>query len=81
LGAKLAQYDGVPVEGGTEPAPATPPEAAAAQRQLQKLQWAIPALTGAVVVLTSVHGEQQRPDQQLAGFLRRPVEQLVDAVS
>jgi hypothetical protein len=35
------------------------------------LQWAVPALTGAVVVLNAVHGEQQRPSQVLPGILRR----------
>jgi hypothetical protein len=76
LGAKLAQYDGVPVEGGTDPAPTTPPEAAAAQRQLKVLQWVIPALTGGIIVLTSLHGEQQRPNQQVPGILQKPAQLL-----
>jgi len=80
LGKKLAEYDGVPVEGGTEPAPDTPPEVAKAQQQLKVLQWVIPALTGGVVVLTSVHGEQQRPSQQLPGILQKPA-QLLGAAS
>ena len=80
LGAKLAKYDGVPVEGGTEPAASTPPEAATAQKQLKVLQWTIPALTGAIVVLTSLHGEQQRPNQQLPGILQKPA-QLLDIAS
>ena len=71
LGAKLAKYEGAPVKGGTEPAPTTPPEAASAQQQLKVLQWVIPALTGGIVVLTSLHGEQQRPNQQIPGLLRK----------
>ena len=71
LGAKLAKYEGSPVKGGTDPSPATPPEAASAQQQLKVLQWAIPAITGALVVLTALHGEQQRPSQQLPGLLQR----------
>ena len=46
LGSRLAKYNGVPVEGGTDPAPGTPPQVAPAQRQLKILQWVIPALTG-----------------------------------
>jgi hypothetical protein len=76
LGAKLAKYDGAPVEGGTEPAADTPSEVASAQKQLKVLQWVIPALTGGVVVLTSVHGEQQRPSQQLPGILQKPAQLL-----
>ena len=81
LGARLQRYEGAPVQGGTEPAAATPPEAASAQRQLRKLQWAIPALTGGLVVLTALHGEQQRPNQQVPGFLRKPAQDLLDAAS
>ena len=71
LGAKLDQYDGVPVQGGTDPAPETPAEVASAQRQLKVLQWVIPALTGAVLVLTARMGEQQRPAQITGGLLGR----------
>ena len=42
------------------PAPATPPDVASAQRQLRLLQWAVPAVTGALVVVSSYAGEQQR---------------------
>jgi hypothetical protein len=72
LGKKLQQADGVPVHGGTDPAAATPPDLASAQRQLAVCQWLIPALTGGISVLTAVHGEQQRPDQQAAGILSKP---------
>ena len=57
-------------EGGTDPAPETPAEVAAAQRQLKVLQWVIPALTGGVVVLNALHGEQQRPNQQFPGIVQ-----------
>ena len=80
LGKKLSQYDGASVEGGTEPAPETPAEVAKAQQQLKVLQWLIPGLTGGIVVLTSVHGEQQRPSQQLPGILQKPA-QLIGAAS
>jgi hypothetical protein len=48
-----------------------PVDVEAAQKQLSVVQWAVPALTGAVEVLNSLHGEQQRPSQQGFGFLRR----------
>jgi hypothetical protein len=78
LGKKLEQYDNTPVEGGTEPAPETPTEVANAQKQLKVLQWVIPALTGGLEVLTALHGEQQRPNQQLPGILQKPA-QLIGA--
>ncbi|MET0704679.1 MAG: hypothetical protein ABWY93_33945 [Mycobacterium sp.] len=68
LGAKTAQGDGYPVEGATEPAAGTPKDVATAQQQLKYLQWALPVLTGAIVVLGAQQGEQQRPQQVLAGI-------------
>jgi hypothetical protein len=71
LGAKLDQAGEVPVEGGTEPSVATPEDVAKAQRQLKVLQWVIPALTGAVLVVNARMGEQQRPAQVSKGLVRR----------
>jgi hypothetical protein len=71
LGRKISQHGDVPVSAGTEPNPATPPEVAKAQSQLQQLQWAIPALTGALLVVSSFAGEQQRPASVLAGVTER----------
>jgi hypothetical protein len=72
LGKKLQHADGVPVQGGTDPAASTPPELARAQQQLDTCQWLIPALTGGISVLTAVQGEQQRPGRQLSGILAKP---------
>ena len=71
LGKKLESAGDVPVEGGTTPNSATPEEAARAQRQLTALQWVIPALTGAVLVLNARMGEQQRPAQVTGGLRDR----------
>jgi hypothetical protein len=71
LGAKLDEAGEVPVEGGTEPSGDTPEDVAKAQRQLKVLQWVIPALTGAVLVLNARMGEQQRPAQVAGGLLGR----------
>ncbi len=45
--------------------------AAKAQRQLRQLQWVVPALTGALVVVSSYAGEQQRAAEVQKGVLRR----------
>jgi hypothetical protein len=71
LGAKLDAAGEVPVEGGTDPSIDTAEEVAKAQRQLKVLQWVIPALTGAVLVLNARMGEQQRPAQVTGGLLGR----------
>jgi ankyrin repeat protein len=71
LGAKLDQAGEVPVEGGTDPGGDTPEDVAKVQRQLKVLQWVIPALTGAVLILNARMGEQQRPAQVSGGLLGR----------
>jgi hypothetical protein len=71
LGAKLEEAGEVPVEGGTDPSGDTPEDVAKAQRRLKVLQWVIPALTGAVLVLNARMGEQQRPAQVTGGLLGR----------
>lgn len=60
LGAKVKAMQDEGAEGATEPAPDADPKLASAQKQLKSLQWAIPALTGALVVLGAQQGEQQR---------------------
>ncbi|MFG2358409.1 hypothetical protein [Streptomyces sp. NPDC048521] len=42
-----------------------------ARRQLAYAQWAVPALTGCLVVLNALHGEQQRPTEQIPGLWER----------
>jgi hypothetical protein len=71
LGAKLDEAGEVPVEGGTDSSIDTPEDVAKAQRQLKVLQWVIPVLTGAVLVLNARMGEQQRPAQVTGGLLGR----------
>ena len=71
LGKRLERAGDVPVEGGTSPDPTTPQDVARAQRRLTVLQWAIPVLTGAVLVVSARMGEQQRPTQVTGGLIRR----------
>lgn len=62
LGAKVAKLarEGEGGAGATEPAPTASKKLTAAQTQLKALQWAIPVLTGTLVVLAAQQGEQQR---------------------
>jgi hypothetical protein len=71
LGKKLERAGDVPVQGGTTPSPTSPEDVGRAQRQLTALQWVIPVLTGAVLVVNARMGEQQRPTQVTKGLVRR----------
>jgi hypothetical protein len=70
LGAKVQRVGDAPVQGGTTPTGSTPDQVAKAQRQLNVLQWVIPGLTGATLVLNAQMGEQQRPTRATAGMLQ-----------
>jgi hypothetical protein len=69
LGAKVGQSAPVPSRTATEPGALTPPDVAAAQKGLKPLQWATPALTSVLVVLTAQQGEQQRTAGKVRGVL------------
>ncbi len=76
LGRRMQQAGDVPVTGATEPSTDTPSDVASAQQQLKVCQWAIPALTAGIAVLSAVEGEQQRPSQALPGLLAKPAQLL-----
>jgi hypothetical protein len=66
----------VELASSTDPADAEkarehPVDVDKARRQLAGVQWAVPALTGCLVVLNALHGEQQRPSEQLPGVWER----------
>jgi hypothetical protein len=71
LGRRAEKAGGVPVEGATDPAPETPADVASTLRRLKIVQWTVPALTGALVVLSARMGEQQRPQAVAHGVRRR----------
>ncbi len=71
LGNRIAEAGDVPVKDGTTPTTTTPPEVAAAQKQLNALQWAIPGLTGGLVIVSAVAGEQQRTTSVLSGIAKK----------
>jgi hypothetical protein len=70
LGQRVIRSD-EPARSGTAPTHAATSDVAGAQRQLRVLQWAIPALTGGMIVCDAVLGEQQRPTSVAAGVLGR----------
>ena len=70
LGQQVSAAGAVPSKRGTKPSRRTKAvmaDVAAAQEQLDTLQWVIPALTGALVVVSSYAGEQQRPSEVAGG--------------
>lgn len=71
LGRRVSAQTDVPAESGTEPTAGTPTEVATAQRQLKMLQWAVPALTGTLVVVSAFAGEQQRASEVKQGVAER----------
>ncbi len=71
LGRKVSSQTHVPAQDGTTPSSSTPPEVAKAQKQLKALQWAVPVLTGAIVVVSSFAGEQQRASEVHQGVFKR----------
>lgn len=66
LGKKVDKLANEGGEGATEPRPGASDELAAAQKQLKVLQWVLPAVSGAVVVLGAKEGELQRPESLLS---------------
>jgi len=70
LGQVVNSQDNPSSKSGTKPTKRTKAEIAAAQEQLDTLQWVIPALTGALVWVSSYAGEQQRASEVLRGVSR-----------
>src|SRR3712207_2225984 len=63
LGQIVNSGGNVSAKSGTKPSKRTRADVAVAQEQLDRLQWVIPALTGALVAISSYAGEQQRPSE------------------
>jgi len=71
LGMQLQKTSEAPVVAGTEPGQGTPRQVTVRQRQLRVLQWAVPALTGGLIIVTAFAGEQQKPGQVVRGIRKR----------
>jgi hypothetical protein len=67
LGQRVSQGGATPSKKGTKPSKRARADIAHAQQQLDRLQWVVPALTGALVVVSSYAGEQQRPSEVARG--------------
>lgn len=71
LGRKVERNAEQGADGATEPAPQASEELRRSQQQLKVTQWAIPAVTGALLVMGAQQGEQQRPQSLLRNQLDR----------
>jgi hypothetical protein len=71
LGRRIASQQPAPSDSAVEPSDETPDELADTQRQLQFVQWAVPALTGLNIVLAAKMGEQQRLTSVASGLVGR----------
>lgn len=71
LGKTVHEHSAEGAPGSTEPSVVASPELEKAQRQLKITQWAIPAVTAALLVLGANQGEQQRPKSLLSNQLAR----------
>ena len=68
LGKIVSQGGATPSKKATKPSKRAKGEIAAAQAKLDQLQWVVPAITGALVVVSSYAGEQQRPSEVAKGL-------------
>ena len=73
VGQRVIAHPTEPVSDGTTPTANTDPGVANAQRQLDVLQWVVPALTGLMLILNALQGEQQRPTSVARGVVDRIV--------
>ena len=71
LGKVVSQGGATPSKRGTKASRTARADIAAAQAKLDQLQWVVPALTGALVVVSSYAGEQQRASEVLKGTSAR----------
>ena len=71
LGKKVDAAGNPSARSGTKPTKRTKAEAAQAMAQLDQLQWVVPALTGALVVVSSYAGEQQRASEVVKGVAEK----------
>jgi hypothetical protein len=68
LGKVVSAGGATPSKKGTKPSKRARADIAVAQAKLDQLQWVVPALTGALVVVSSYAGEQQRPSEVAKGI-------------
>jgi hypothetical protein len=81
LGGKIGKESPTPSATATEPSSETPSDVTKAQKALKPLQWATPALTAAIIVLTAQQGEFQRTSSPIRGRLGQGLTAVSGAAS
>jgi hypothetical protein len=76
-GAQILKHSDEGAKSVTEPGATSSDELAAAQRAEKLLQWAIPVLTGVLLVLGAQQGEQQRASVGLPGTIAKKAKGLI----
>jgi hypothetical protein len=71
IGKRLSDAGDFAISDGTTPSSDTPSDLAQDLERERVLQWLIPALTGAMLVLSAEQGEQQRPARLLHDLTHR----------
>lgn len=71
LGMKLGKAGEVPADSATRSASDTPEDVGSIQRRQRVVQWTVPAFTGALVAISALAGEQQKPGSVASGVLGR----------
>lgn len=71
LGKKIENAGPVPAQGPTDPGAETPADVAKAMKQEKLTQWAVPAVTGGLLVLSALQGEQQKASEVTSGVFAR----------
>jgi len=71
LGTVVNSGGATPSKKATKPSKRARADIAAAQLRLDQLQWVVPAITGALVVISSYAGEQQRPGEVRRGLAEK----------
>jgi hypothetical protein len=76
LGKDISSAGSVPAASGTVPNESTPGPVASAMQKQRVMQWVTPALTGAVIAVAALQGEQQRPSAVLLSGVGRAAKSL-----
>ncbi|MBP3043841.1 hypothetical protein KKR91_04370 [Arthrobacter jiangjiafuii] len=69
MGRRVEKFSHEGAAGATEPLQGASRQLETAQRRLKLLQWCIPVLSGAVIVMGAKHGEMQREGRVFKGLL------------
>jgi hypothetical protein len=77
LGMKMEKAREAPVAGVTEPSGEVPEDVRDAQRRQRMVQWTIPLLTGALIVVSAIASELEKPAGPVGGVAARAARTLM----